>query len=162
MHNSYDPLMDLSTEDTEQTETSPTSTLKPQKPPPIFVPGVVSVPTFINCLKQKVAETDFSYKMYKEEIKILPNSIEAYRSLVRLLNENNAMYHTYQLKQERAFRVILRNMHHSVDTQSIITELREQGHNVRNLYNIRHRVTKEPLPLSYIDLEPKSNNKDIY
>ncbi|PSN31752.1 hypothetical protein C0J52_26640, partial [Blattella germanica] len=57
------------------------------------------------------------------------------------------MYHTYQLKHERTFRVVLRNMHYSIDKDSIIHELHELGHRVRNIHNIQHRVTKEPLPL---------------
>jgi hypothetical protein len=33
---------------------------------------------------------------------------------------------------------------------------------VRNILNVKHRVTKEPISLFFIDLEPKENNKDIY
>lgn len=155
-HNSFDPLRNI-TENESHTES-----LTPHKPPPIFVPGVINVPEFINCLRQKVSQSDFSYKMYKEEVKILPNTVEAYRLLIRSLNDKNAMYHTYQLKHERTFRVVLRNMHYSIDKDSIIHALHELGHRVRNIHNIQHRVTKEPLPLFYIDLEPQPNNKEIY
>jgi hypothetical protein len=30
------------------------------------------------------------------------------------------------------------------------------------MLNVKHRVTKEPLSLFFVDLEPKENNKDIY
>jgi hypothetical protein len=33
---------------------------------------------------------------------------------------------------------------------------------VRNIINIKHRLTKEPLNIFYIDIEPVANNKDIY
>ncbi|PSN29954.1 hypothetical protein C0J52_27560, partial [Blattella germanica] len=59
-HNSFDPLRNI-TENVSHTES-----LTPHKPPPIFVPGVINVPEFINCLRQKVSQSDFSYKMYKE------------------------------------------------------------------------------------------------
>lgn len=36
------------------------------------------------------------------------------------------------------------------------------GHEVRQIVNIRHRATKEPLPVFYVDLEPKPNNKAIF
>jgi hypothetical protein len=35
-------------------------------------------------------------------------------------------------------------------------------HKVRNILNVKHRITKEPLSLFFIDLEPKENNKCIY
>ena len=35
-------------------------------------------------------------------------------------------------------------------------------HKVRNVLNIRHRATKYPLPLYFVDLEPQDNNKSIY
>jgi hypothetical protein len=35
-------------------------------------------------------------------------------------------------------------------------------HAARNILNVKHRVTKEPLSLFFVDLEPKENNKDIY
>jgi hypothetical protein len=44
----------------------------------------------------------------------------------------------------------------------IITELRTLGHKVRNIINVKHRQTKEPLNIFFIDLEPVNNNKDIY
>lgn len=159
VHNQFDTLTNIND---NSTPTESSSASVPLKPPPIFIPDVVKVPELLSCIKQKVPESDFSYKMYKDEVKLLPNSIEAYRSLIKLLNDKKALYHTYQIKQERAFRVVLRNMHHSVDVPSIISELQEQGHRVRNIYNIRHRVSKEPLPLFYVDLEPQANNKDIY
>ena len=55
----------------------------------------------------------------------------------------NAKLHTYQLKQERPFRVVLRNIHHSVDLDELKFELQTFGHEVTNISNIRHRVTKK-------------------
>ena len=54
------------------------------------------------------------------------------------------------------------NLHHSIPPNEIQAELETLGHKVRNVLNIRHRVTKEPLPLYFIDLEPQDNNKSIY
>jgi hypothetical protein len=44
----------------------------------------------------------------------------------------------------------------------IKTELNEKGHIVRNIINVKLRVTKEPLPLFFVDLEPGNNKKEIY
>ena len=53
-------------------------------------------------------------------------------------------------------------MHHSIPPHEIEAELETLGHKVRNTLNIRHRVTKEPLPLYFVDLEPQVDNKSIY
>jgi hypothetical protein len=36
------------------------------------------------------------------------------------------------------------------------------GHVVRNIINVKHRLTTEPLNIFYIDIEPAANNKDFY
>jgi hypothetical protein len=36
----------------------------------------------------------------------------------------------------------------------IIEELDKKGHEVRNMINVKHRISKEPLPLFFVDLEP--------
>ena len=36
------------------------------------------------------------------------------------------------------------------------------GHEVSNVSNIKNRISKRPLPMFYINLKPKPNNKDIY
>ena len=58
--------------------------------------------------------------------------------------------------------MVLRNLHHSIPPNEIQAELETLGHKVRNVLNICHRVTKEPLPLYFVDLWPQDNNKSIY
>jgi len=41
-------------------------------------------------------------------------------------------------------------------------ELVELGHNAPNIINAHHRITKEPLNLFFVDLDPAENNKEIY
>lgn len=53
-------------------------------------------------------------------------------------------------------------MHHSVNTDELIAEINSHGHNVLNIYNMKHRTQKSPLPMFYIELQQKENNKDIY
>jgi hypothetical protein len=88
----------------------------------------------------------------------IPNT---YRKLVKFMNENNIIYHTYQPKEERAYRIIIKYLHRSIDTKEVTEELSSQGHKVRNIINAKQRQTKEPLNLFFVDLEPADNNKDI-
>jgi hypothetical protein len=66
------------------------------------------------------------------------------------------------MTQERAHRTVIRNLHYSTPIAQITAELEKQGHKVRNILNVKHCITKEPLSLFFIDLEPKENNKGIY
>jgi hypothetical protein len=95
-------------------------------------------------------------------IKISCTTPTNYRAIVKHFKEKNIYFHTYQLKEERAFRVVLKYLHYTTDTDDIKRELLDLGHTVRNITNIRHRQTKDPLKMFYIDLEPASNNKEVY
>jgi hypothetical protein len=93
-------------------------------------------------------------------VKIIIKTVESYRKLVHHLREEGIVYHTYQLKEDRAYRIVIGELHPSIQTEEIKEELSSKGHKVRNLANVKHRLTKNPLPLFYI--EPQNNNTDIY
>jgi len=95
-------------------------------------------------------------------IKLNCTTPETYRKLLQYFKENDIFYHTYQLKEERAYRVVIKYLHHSKIFYEIRQELSYLGHKVRSIVNARHRITKDPLNLLFVDLEPAANNKDIY
>jgi arsenate reductase-like glutaredoxin family protein len=94
-------------------------------------------------------------------IKINCMSPDTYRKLVKYFNENNIFYHTYQLKEERSW-IVIKYLLQSTEIEDIRQELSELGHNARNIINAQHRITKEPLNLFFVDVEPAENNKDIF
>jgi hypothetical protein len=69
--------------------------------------------------------------------------------MVKYFKDNNIYQHTYQLKAETAYRLVLKYLHFLTDIEDIKIEL-------------GNRVTKEPLNLFFVDLEPAENNKNIY
>ena len=114
---------------------------KNSPPPPIFVDDVIDIQTMIKFIEKDINKEDYKLKINNNQIKILPANPDSYR------NTLNANYHTYQRKQERPFRVV---------------KLLKLGHEVTNISNIRHRISKNPLSLFFIDLKQKLNNKQIY
>ena len=58
-----------------------------------------------------------------ETVKININSPDTYGRLVKPFQEDNILYHTYQITDERAYRVVLRNLHHSIPPHDIKEEL---------------------------------------
>ena len=113
-------------------------------------------------IEKDIIKKDYKLKINNNRVKILPTNPDAYRKLTKLLKTLKANFHIYQLKQERPFRVMLRNIHHSVDLDELKFELLKHDHEVTTISNIRHRITKIPLSLFFIDIKQKQNNKEIY
>ena len=110
-----------STEDsmitTEKVNNLHTQTIPP--PPPIFINDVIDIQSMIKTIEKDISKEDYKLKINYNHVKILPTHPDAYRKLTKLLKTLNAKFHTYQLKQERPFRVVLRNIHHSVDLDEL-------------------------------------------
>lgn len=131
-------------------------------PPPIFIPNVVQFQTLTETL-DCVGKNKFQCKLIAgDQVKVQFADIETYRKGVTLLQEKQTDFHTYQIKQEKNYRVVLKNIHHSVEENELKQEIEEYGHTVKNIYNIKHRINKTPLPLFFVDIAPAPNNKDIY
>ena len=116
----------------------------------------------IKPIEKDINKEDYKLKINNNQVKILPANPDTHRRITKLLKTLNANFHTYQLKQERPFRVVLRNIHHSANLDELKYELLKLGYEVVNISNIRHRIFKNPLSLFFIDLKQKSNNKQIY
>jgi len=161
--NRYTPLLNRQeNEESPQTSTHRVTPNTP-RPPPIFVYGVKNFKAMLDDLAD-VAEPD-TYRttaLANDTIKINANTIDTYRSLVKHMKEENIVHHTYQIKAERAYRIVIRHLHHSVPLDDIKEELQKEGHTVRNIMNIKHKLTKDPLSLFFVDLEPQANNKEIF
>ena len=82
----------------------------------------------IRTIEKDISNEDYKLKINNNHMKVLPTHPDAYRKLTKLLKTLNAKFHTYQLKQERPFRVVLRNIHHSVDLDELKYELQNLGH----------------------------------
>lgn len=133
------------------------------KTPPIFVHGVQNYNEMVKRIEEIVNKQDYQTKtLVNNVVKINCKTSDTYRKLVKEFREKNIYHHTYQLKEERAYRIVIRYLHHSTNLEDIKSELTQLGHTVRNITNVLHRTTKEPLNLFFVDLEPAQNNKDIY
>ncbi|KAL4104827.1 hypothetical protein QTP88_020103 [Uroleucon formosanum] len=133
------------------------------KPPPlIFIRTVKDYKAFCDSIKEITKGEPFSCKSCINGIKLSTSSADSYRTVIKFLQSNKADFHTFQLKEDRAFRVVIRNLHHSTPISEIKNELIALGHTPRNITNVLQRITKQPLPLFFIDLEPNINNRDVF
>jgi len=96
-----------------------------------------------------------------EVIKINVSTSDSYRRLIKQFETENFVHHTYQPRGEGAYRLVLCHLHYSIHPDVIKSELESLGHIARNVFKFRDRLTKAPLPLYFVDLEPCDNNKKI-
>ncbi|KAK5639463.1 hypothetical protein RI129_011955 [Pyrocoelia pectoralis] len=150
--NRFSALDNTNTNDATQ-NSSESSEQTIRKPPPIFIYGVTNYYKMIEELAQVLAREQYSTKaLSNNTIKINVNTPDSYRKLITQLKSEKIVYHTYQIKDERAYRVVVRNLHHTIDIEEIKDELLKHGHTVRNITNIRHRISKDPLPMFVVEL----------
>ena len=141
----------------------PTNLSKLRRPPPIFIQGVLSFAGLVRILEKILATAKFStVTLPNDVVKVITHDVEDYRLLVRELRKLDVKFYTFQLKAERALKVVIRNIHPSVSPNEIKQALDDLGYNCRSVTNTRHWRSKEPLPLFFIDLEPDEKSKEIY
>lgn len=136
---------------------------KATRPPPIFIHGVESFSGMVKTLTQFVKKEQLTFSaLANNVVRVNLTSADDYRLLVRELRKINISFHTYQMKSERALKVVIRHLHSSTTTEEIKEALEELGFACRNVVNIRHWQTKTPLPLFFVDIEPDEHANEIY
>ena len=160
LRNSFSSLTEETDVDPTNKDTTHSSYIT--KPPPIFVEAQIIDP-LIELLNNIVDNDNYTIKQTKlDQVKIQTNTPEVYRNVIKALKEKNAIYHTYQLKTERSYKIVIRGLHPKISTKKLSDELAKIGHQTRTINNITKYDTKQPLPLFLIELEPRTNNKEIY
>lgn len=134
----------------------------PPPPPPIFITSSINYVDLCNSIKLITKNEEFSCKSTMKNIKINLQSANSYRAVIKLFNENKLEYHTYQTREEKPYRVVIRNLHHTIPTDYIKDDIESNGFLVKNVTNILKAHSKEPLPLFFVDLNPSPNNQDIF
>jgi len=145
----------------ETTNEAPTQHMD-HKPPPIFISGVVNIKPLIELLNVIAPDKYFVKTLRNEQVRVQPTESSIYTSIIKALMEKNTEFHTYKPRQDRSFRVVIRNLHPSTDIQDIKQAIMEKGHEVTNIWNAKQRGTNRPLPLHFIDMKPHPTNKEIY
>jgi hypothetical protein len=54
--------------------------------------------------------------------------------------------------------MVIRNLHHSFQQELVREDTERMGHKIKNLWNIRHMVTDNPLSLFFLDIETAAKN----
>ena len=134
----------------------------PPTPPPIIVNGINDFVQLRLELIKLIGSENFLFKSSTNNLKITTKNSDSYRSVVKFLDDQGAEYHTYQQRENKSFRIVIRNIHPSTPTNEVGIAIQEIGFTVRQVVNVRHKITKLALPIFFVDLEPAEINKDIF
>jgi len=144
--------------ETEQLVENKGKESRTQKPPPINIEDVSNVTLMETELDKVLGSSNYTYHFTRRgAARVQVEDSDAYRRLVKFLKENNAHHYSYQLKEDKAFKVIVRNLA-STTTQNKINEaFTQHGHNVVRLYNPPARkVTRKVLGKDVEELIPNN------
>ena len=131
------------------------------KPPPIFISGVTNTKPLIELINT-IGKKYLVKTLRNDQVRVQPTESTVHTTIVKALIDKNTEFHTYKPRQDRSFRVILKKIHPSTDLNDIKHDLKDKGHEVTNIWNVKQRVTKKPLPIHFIDIKHSGNNKEIY
>jgi hypothetical protein len=132
------------------------------KPPPIFISRVTNIKPLIELLNTIAKDKYLVKALYNNQVRVQSTESSVYTTIAKALIDKNTEFHTYKPKQDRCFFIVLKNIHPSTDLNDIKQDLKDKGHEVINIWNVKQRVTKKPLPIHFIDIKPSGNNKEIY
>lgn len=81
---------------------------------------------------------------------------------MHFLRDEKAEFHTYQLKEDKPLRVVIRNLHPTTPLNLIKLEFTVRLFEVRQVTNVLYKETKNRLPLFFVVLEPTTTANEIF
>lgn len=134
---------------------------KPSKPPPIILYGVEDLNKLTEFLETVAERTTFNYKIInKNQIRIISENTPVYKKLISAIREKGLIGHTFNRKEERSYRLVVRNLHHTTPHDAIKDAFEETGNKVNGeIINARFGPDKKPTSTFFVNLQPGPNNK---
>jgi DNA-binding response OmpR family regulator len=159
--------MDISsTSSTQPTQDQPmqqpsSEAAKPIEPPPIIINQVGDYNAIYSYLNTKL---DHNYKIIllnNGDLKLNVDTAYLYRTASKMLTEAQFKLCTYENKQTRPIRVVVKKLNSSCKPEKIIQELRQKGYHILDAVNILKWKTKEPLPILMLTFNRTDNIKIV-
>lgn len=127
--------------------------------PPIIVDNVKNYQAFFDLVSEIISEDLFSVKMMNgESVKINAVNDDAYRAITQFLNQNKYLWHSYENKQERPIRVMVKKLHFTCQPTRIIEDLKNKGFKIEEAVNKLRWKDKTPLNMFMLTFK---NGEDI-
>jgi len=108
--NQFEQLSHFSDDDIQTSASDPHATTNSEqatqsrvlKPPPIYVYGVTNYCDMVKYLTETLEEEQYYCKaLLNETVKVNLNTTESYRKLIKRLQDDKIVQHTYQIREEK-------------------------------------------------------------
>jgi hypothetical protein len=102
----------------------------------------------------------FTAKLVNNQIKITTDSINTYRQIQTILQDNKIAYHTHSLPEERTLKVLLRGIPSAFDEQFVKDELSSFGYTITHVRQFLKNGRR--LPMYMVTLPNNHSSKRIF
>lgn len=131
-------------------------------PPPITVTGIENYIELYEKLKSW-AKQDFKIILLQHgTYKINLYTEVDYREITRQLNTEKYAWFTYEDKQARPIRVIVKRLDHTCDPELIVQDLISQGFKANGAVLKLNQQNKQPHNMFYLSFDPSEDINKIY
>jgi len=98
----------------DKTPEKPKPTPKTITPPPIYIPDVTNITALVKMISTIVGtKKEFSYKTERNnKVRVMMPDKESYTALRQQLVAQNKRHRTFQPKDEKAYKVVIKGLHH--------------------------------------------------
>jgi hypothetical protein len=131
------------------------------KPPPIILYGIDEVSKLTELLETAVNRTQFSYKIInRNQLRVNCLEMDTYKQLIAVVRENGLIGHTFNRKDERLFRIVIRNLHPTTAFSAIREAIEETGNTVAGeIINAKYGPDKKSTSTFFVNIQAGPNNK---
>lgn len=149
--------VDITDDDTTSVAT------KLSKPPPIVLYGIEDLNKLTELLETAAQRDQFTYKtVNKTQLRISTIDIDVYKKLISLIRENKLIGHTFNRKDKRCYRIVVRNLHPSTPLNVIKEDIKATGNTVcGEIINVKFGPDKVPTTTFFVNLIAGPSNKNI-
>ncbi|KAL4126479.1 hypothetical protein QTP88_010701 [Uroleucon formosanum] len=126
---------------------------KRKLPPPIYVRGILDFVEVRNELIKLIGTDTFTCKSSINDLKIQTSDSKYYREIIHFLKDRQAQYHTYQPQEDKAFRVVVRNLHPSTPTIEVGIAIEEIGFSVRQRNHTSVKMSSSATTVKNMDTQ---------
>lgn len=137
--------------------------VKPNKPPPIMLYGIENLTKLTELIEQVLNKNDYTYKIItKKQLRVACANIAAYKKLIEMVREQNLIGHTFTRKDERPYRIVIKDLHPTTPHDAIKEAIEITGNKIKGeIINARYGPMKIPLSTFFVNLEPSPNNLEV-
>jgi hypothetical protein len=87
----------------------------------MYIQDVTTIPLLLQLLEQVAPHKYETKAVADNKVKIQPTSSDSYRAIIKALAKKCTEFRTYKPKEDRSYRVVLKNMHYSINPADIKT-----------------------------------------